>query len=87
MSNGNSSYSYSWTGPDGYTSSQKDPTISNASSSDDGTYTVTITTDCGGVSYVDPVNVTVHSEVTPTVTNPGPICSGGSFTLPFNFKL
>src|SRR5205085_1335214 len=39
--------SYSWTGPNGFTSTQQNPTINNVSAAADGTYTVTVTNGAG----------------------------------------
>lgn len=36
-------YSYNWTGPNGYSSTNATPLLSNAQASDSGTYTVTVT--------------------------------------------
>lgn len=55
---------YSWTGPNGFTSSQQNPTISNPGTSAGGNYTVTAT--AGGCGATNTVNVTV---VNPTITS------------------
>ena len=48
--------SYSWTGPNGFTSTQANPTISNVSSSQSGTYTVTVTSSgCSDNESLTPV--------------------------------
>jgi len=72
-------YSYSWTGPNNFTSTLQNPTIPSPTILAAGTYTVTLTVpNCG------------TSNATTTVTvNPGPavsatpvtICVGGSTTL------
>jgi hypothetical protein len=46
---------YSWTGPNGFSSSLQNPTIANASGSMSGTYTMTGT-------YVSPVNLIVNGD-------------------------
>jgi gliding motility-associated-like protein len=68
---------YSWSGP-GIVSgaSTATPTVNQP-----GTYTVTITSN--GFVVQEDVEVTADgSQTTPTFTNPGPICTGQSFTLP-----
>jgi hypothetical protein len=55
---------YSWTGPNGFTSSQQNPTISNPGTSAGGTYTVTAT--AGGCGDSDGVSVVM---VNPTISS------------------
>jgi gliding motility-associated-like protein len=53
---------YSWTGPNGFTSNQQNPTINNPTSNASGTYTVTAT--AGGCGDSDDLNVTlVNPEI------------------------
>jgi hypothetical protein len=73
---------YSWTGPNGFTSALEDPNISSAATNASGTYSVTIS--LNGCS----VNTTVVNVVnlTPTVstTTPVAICQGVALTLNVN---
>jgi hypothetical protein len=73
---------YSWTGPNGYTSALEDPNISSAATNMSGTYSVTVS--LNGCS----VNTTVVNVVnlTPTVstTSPVAICQGAALTLNVN---
>lgn len=62
---------YSWSGPNGFTSSAQNPTISNASVAASGTYTVTIT--ASGCSATATTTVTV---------NPIPLNLGQTASLP-----
>ncbi|MBB77417.1 MAG: hypothetical protein CL844_00255, partial [Crocinitomicaceae bacterium] len=55
--NGSNPVSYSWTGPNGYTSSSATPTIPNSSASMSGTYFVTATV--GGCQTEDSIHITV----------------------------
>lgn len=50
---------YSWTGPNGFSSSLQNPTISSATSSNSGTYTVTVTV-AGGCTSSASTNVAVN---------------------------
>ena len=72
--------SYTWS-PTTYLSSGTGSSVSFSSSSTN-TYTVTVTGTSGNCSNFAVATVTVKDKVTPTFTNPGPICSGASLTLP-----
>jgi hypothetical protein len=72
---------YSWTGPNGFTSSLQNPTRSNATTADAGTYSVTITVN-GCTSAAGTTNVIVNAiPATPTASNGGPYCAGGTIAL------
>src|ERR1051325_10397979 len=74
---------YSWTGPNSFTSTQQNPTIPNATLADGGTYSVTVTVN-GCTSAAGMTNVVVNANpATPTITPSGPttFCTGGSVTL------
>src|SRR6476661_4239650 len=75
-------YTYSWTGPNNFTSTQQNPTISNATTAAAGTYTMTVTP-ANGCSVFDNVSVEVR-EITsvPTLTaSSTSTCSGSAVTL------
>jgi hypothetical protein len=44
---GNTTFTYAWSGPNGYTSANEDPVISPVTTAANGTYTVTVTDDKG----------------------------------------
>jgi hypothetical protein len=73
---------YSWTGPNGFTSALEDPNISSAATSGSGTYSVTVS--LNGCN----LNTTVVNVVnlTPTVSTISPmaICQGAALTLNVN---
>ena len=73
---------YSWTGPNGYTSALRNPTVSsNASSAMAGDYTLTVT-DANGCSGSATTNVVVlATPATPSADNDGPICAGSDLHL------
>jgi len=72
---------YSWTGPNGFTSPLQNPTKSNATTADSGTYSVTVTVN-GCTSAAGTTSVVVNPiPATPTASNTGPYCSGGTIAL------
>ena len=78
---------YAWTGPNGFTSSQQNPTISNASSANVGTYTFTVTETATSCTKSATVTVQVN---TPSVTLANiadkTVCSGADVTLNANLS-
>src|SRR5204863_139144 len=72
---------YSWTGPNGFSSSLQNPSITNATTAASGTYNVTVTVS-GCTSAAGSTTATVNSiPTTPTASNNGPICAGSTLTL------
>src|SRR5204863_718055 len=72
---------YSWTGPNGFTSALQNPTRSNAMTADAGTYSVTVTVS-GCTSAAGTTNVVVNATpATPTASNGGPYCEGATIAL------
>ncbi|GIV40886.1 MAG: hypothetical protein KatS3mg034_0196 [Vicingaceae bacterium] len=72
--------SYSWTGPNGYSSNQQNPTINNATIDASGTYSVTAI-DANGCQGSATINVTVNPLPTPTASSNSPICAGQTLNL------
>lgn len=54
------STSYKWTGPNGWTSSEQNPIISNAQVSATGKYKVAVTPEFCGKEMIDEISITVH---------------------------
>ena len=67
--NGTGGGSYSWSGPNGFTSSQQNPSISNSTSSNSGVYTLSVTlSGCTGTaSTTVTVNPTTSSTTNLTI--------------------
>ncbi len=76
----NAATSYTWTGPNAFISSLQNPTITNASTLQAGSYTVAVTGP-GGCTAQAVVIVAVNATPTISVGNPGPYCAGSSINL------
>ncbi len=72
---GTAPYSYAWSGPDNFTSSLQNPTITNISNANNGTYSVTVT-DANGCEAVDEVDVNLLEQPTASMSPASEICSG-----------
>lgn len=71
----NAAATYSWTGPNGYTSNVQNPNISPVSMNMAGTYKVTATAN-GCSDTMSTVVVVNQTPVGLTASNSGPVCSG-----------
>ncbi|MEM9823607.1 MAG: PKD domain-containing protein, partial [Bacteroidota bacterium] len=72
---------YSWSGPNGFVSSNPSPMIANATIINEGAYTVTVS-DANGCMDIETYPVTVGNNATLMVTpNPDTICIGQTSTL------
>jgi hypothetical protein len=65
--------SYSWTGPNGFTSSVQNPTIAGVTAAAEGTYTLTVTNSTGGTASVS-VDVIINPLPAPAIAGPNPVC-------------
>lgn len=65
--------SYTWTGPNGFTSSAQNPTITGVTAAAAGTYTLTVTNSTGGSASVT-VNVIINQLPAPAIVGPNPVC-------------
>ena len=76
-----STATYSWSGPDNFSSSLLSPSLSNATSAASGTYTLTATYS-GCVSTSNTI-VSINSNTAPIITasSNSPICSGQTLNL------
>ena len=72
---------WSWTGPNNFTSSLRDPIFTNISAANAGTYTATFT-DGSGCKATSTFNIQVSAVPTATITSPTKsICAGASVVL------
>lgn len=72
--------SYLWTGPNGFSSTQQNPSVPTASVNATGTYTVTATAGVCKVSATTIATINPAPQIT-SVTSNGPVCEGNTLTL------
>jgi hypothetical protein len=71
---------YSWIGPDGFSSNEKTISITNSTSANSGIYTLSLTK--GSCNLQKEINVLVNSiPVTPDPSSNGPVCEGNDLQL------
>ncbi|GMU33727.1 MAG: hypothetical protein HS101_15520 [Planctomycetia bacterium] len=76
----NSPYSFSWSGPDGFSSNDEDPEVSaSATSAMAGTYTLTVT-NAQGCTFQAMTEVVVNANPACSITTASPVCSGSNNT-------
>lgn len=71
--------SYTWTGPNAFTSNLQNPTIAAATPVMAGTYSLSITS--AGCVASGTTAVVVNAAITPTASNTGPYCPGNTIQL------
>mgnify|MGYP000113645785 CR=1 FL=1 len=72
---------FTWSGPNGFTSSLEDPSITNVTTAASGTYSVTVTIN-GCTSPAGTTTVIINqTPATPTPSSNTPVCSGNALTL------
>lgn len=71
---------YSWSGPNGFTSTQQNPVVTPITAASAGTYSVTVTVN-GCSSAPATTTVAIGSPPNATATNDGPDCAGNDITL------
>ncbi len=68
---------YQWSGPNGFSSNQQNPSIPNAQTSNQGMYYVTVTSS-NGCSAVASTQVFINTSFNSTINPVGPQCSNGA---------
>lgn len=71
--------SYTWSGPNGFSSNVQNPVIPNSTTAMSGTYTLAVTS-AQGCTNVTTVNVSIITSTT-TASNTGPYCAGANIVL------
>ena len=83
-SSSSSNVSFAWTGPNGFISENPSPTISNATTNNNGTYTLTVTEAATGCTSSASVTVTVKLlptvNIAQTAINPS-VCPGTALNI------
>ncbi|MFV8326133.1 PKD-like domain-containing protein [Flavobacterium sp. ZS1P14] len=72
--------SYSWTGPNSFSSTAQNPSINNVTTAASGTYTVTVT-DSNGCFASTTTNIVINALPTATAGSNTPLCSGATLNL------
>lgn len=73
---------YSWTGPNGFTSTDQNPVLTNVDLSMEGVYTVTASNPLNGCQSIATTNVFVFpTPASPILGSNGPICEGTVLNL------
>lgn len=75
---------YSWTGPAGFTSTDQNPSIANATTAMTGLYEVTVI-DGNSCENTATTNVTVNARPTANITGTATICDGTSTDITITF--
>ncbi|NTW32278.1 MAG: hypothetical protein HGB12_06595 [Bacteroidetes bacterium] len=79
IGNANGATTWSWTGPNNFTSTSQSPAISNIAIAGSGVYTLTASNPCGSATSVNTASVTVNPAPTATISYTGtPFCSSNS---------
>lgn len=73
--------SYTWTGPNGFTSSLQNPTITNVQTTHAGVYTLIVSLNNCNATPVSTTVVIYPIPVAPVVTSNSPVCSGSAINL------
>ncbi|HOM37163.1 MAG TPA: T9SS type A sorting domain-containing protein, partial [Bacteroidales bacterium] len=81
LTSGPNGMNYSWSGPNSFSSTSQNPSITNASSSNAGNYTVTVTNPATGCSATATTNVTVNPLPSATASSNSPVCQGNTINL------
>jgi len=82
-SGGTGPYTFSWSGPNGFSSAVQNPSIAAASTAASGAYSLTVT-DTGvtpACTSLSATNVTVNPNPAVTATSGGAYCTGGTIQL------
>ena len=74
-------YVYNWTGPNSFSSSNQNPSITNVTNSAIGIYTVTVTNSNTGCSATAHTVVMINANPVATISSNSAICAGDTLSL------
>ena len=77
--NGGGGTTYSWIGPNGFSSTAQNPTITPATSANSGVYSVTVTSN--NCTSVATTSVNVLANPVPNLNTNGPVCAGTALQI------
>lgn len=72
---------YTWSGPNGFTSAVQSPSIANVTAAAAGVYTLIVTNSSGCTSLAATTTVVVNAKPVATASNNGPMCEGLTLNL------
>lgn len=75
---------YAWTGPNGFTSTLQNPSITNVTAAAAGTYTATYTNGYGCSAQASTSALVVNTRPTASITGTNTICNGASTNVTIN---
>jgi trimeric autotransporter adhesin len=70
---------FSWTGPNGFTSTQQNPLVPSISTNQAGVYTVTM--NLGGCTNTSSTTLSINPNIIPVITAQAPVCSADNSLL------
>jgi gliding motility-associated-like protein len=76
----NTASTYSWSGPNGFTSTLQNPSISNLSNNNSGTYTL-IVANGNGCADTTTLSISVLANNPVSINSNGPLCTGQTLNL------
>lgn len=78
ITGGKAPYGYKWTGPNGFSSSILNPSVSNTTAANAGTYTLTVTDGYGCPAVSASTIVSVNHIPTCSISGSSPLCPGST---------
>ena len=78
---GSGTYTYQWSGPSGFASTDQNPVIANATTASSGTYTVILSDENGCTAEASTVVDVTTGPDEPVIASSGSVCEGGLVTL------
>lgn len=74
-------YTFNWTGPNNFTSTEQNPTLASTSLASKGIYSVTLSNTINSVSISASISVNIFAQPTATIIAPVSVCAGETLVL------